>query len=96
MSQDEDEREGESVEEIIEEEAERVRVRDLIEQVTLTHIEETVEGEGDTHSHCGSMECPAFFQTATVDTMRESAAIVGHRCCVFLPFWLPRRVLLRG
>jgi hypothetical protein len=38
----------------------------------------------------------AFCDTATVDTMRGSAAIVGHRCCVFLPLWLPRRVLLRG
>jgi hypothetical protein len=85
-----------SLAEIIEEEAERVRVGDLIKQVTLTHMEETVEREGETHSLCGSMECPAFFQTATNDTMRDSAAIVGHRCCVFLPLWLPRRVLLRG
>ena len=58
LSHDEDERKGESLAEIIEDEAERVRVRDLIEQVTLTHIEENMEGEGETHSHCGSMECP--------------------------------------
>ena len=58
LSHDEDERKGESLAEIIEDEAERVRVRDLIEQVTLTHIEENIEGEGETHSHCGSMECP--------------------------------------
>ncbi len=58
-----DEREGESLAEIIEEEAERVRVKDLIEhlvpedwrrawEVTLAHIEKNVE---DTHALCSPM-----------------------------------------